>query len=186
MAIQTRIKELRYVPAHELLRNPENWRRHPAAQQSALASMLDRIGYADALIARETDDGLMLIDGHLRADTTPGQPVPVLVTDLSEDEARELLATLDPLASLAETDSAALTALLEQLTLPDELQERLEALAEDAAPWSYDPDAVERVPVANTGLKVRIVVTCAQSEEDAVRRALDVALSAFRTVETKG
>jgi len=31
--------------------------------------MLAKVGYADAVIARETPDGLMLIDGHLRAET---------------------------------------------------------------------------------------------------------------------
>jgi hypothetical protein len=33
--------------------------------------ILAEIGYADALIARETPKGLMILDGHLRAETTP-------------------------------------------------------------------------------------------------------------------
>ena len=37
----------------------------------ALAHAVDKQGFADALLARETPDGLMLIDGHLRAETTP-------------------------------------------------------------------------------------------------------------------
>jgi len=104
MQIRNRIKELRQVKASELLPNPRNWRRHPAGQADALRGALAEIGYADALIAYETPDGLMLIDGHLRAETTPDMEVPVLVTDLDEGEANKLLMTLDPLAAMAERD----------------------------------------------------------------------------------
>ena len=85
-----------------------NWRRHPARQAAALRGVLEEIGYADALLARVLPDGrLMLIDGHLRAETTPDQLVPVLVLDVDENEANKLLATLDPLAAMAETDKVA-------------------------------------------------------------------------------
>ena len=79
MKIRDRIKELRRVNASELMPNPKNWRTHPVGQQDALKSVLSQIGYADAVIARETKDGLMLIDGHLRAETTPDSIIPVLV-----------------------------------------------------------------------------------------------------------
>jgi len=104
--IRDRIRELRRVRAADLLPNPKNWRRHPKAQANALRDLLAEIGYADALLAREVADGrLMLIDGHLRAETTPDLDVPVLILDLDEAEADKLLLTLDPLASLAESDS---------------------------------------------------------------------------------
>ena len=78
--IRDRIVELRRVAAHELVPNPKNWRRHPARQAAALRGVLEEVGYADALLARQLPDGrLMLIDGHLRAETTPDQLVPVLV-----------------------------------------------------------------------------------------------------------
>ncbi len=113
MKIRDRIKELRRVPARELRPNPKNWRTHPVAQQDALKGLLAELGYCDALIARELPDGtLQLIDGHLRCDTTPDLEVPVLVLDVTEGEADKLLATLDPLASLAEANREALTSLL--------------------------------------------------------------------------
>jgi DNA modification methylase len=113
MRIRDRIKELRRVPASELLPNPKNWRSHPPAQQDALRGLLAELGYCDATIARELPDGrLQLIDGHLRCETTPHMEVPVLVLDVTEAEADKLLATLDPLASLAEANRDALTALL--------------------------------------------------------------------------
>jgi hypothetical protein len=118
--IKNRIKELRQVKASELLPNPKNWRRHPTAQRSALLGALGEIGYADALIAYETEEGLMLIDGHLRASTTPDTEVPVLVTDLNEHEAGKLMATLDPLAALAETDHEKLKELRNYTMIEDE------------------------------------------------------------------
>ncbi len=90
MAIRDRIVELRRVRAPELRANRKNWRRHPEAQARALRSVLEQVGYADALLARETADGLELIDGHLRAETTPEDEVPVLILDA---EADRLLAT---------------------------------------------------------------------------------------------
>ena len=74
--------------------------------------MLAEVGYADALIARETPEGLMLVDGHLRAETTPDADVPVLVLDINEAEADLMLATLDPLAAMAGRDENRLTELL--------------------------------------------------------------------------
>lgn len=111
--IRNRIKELRQVKASELKRNPKNWRTHPLDQREALEGILSQIGYADALIARETPDGLELIDGHLRAETTPDAEVPVLVLDINEKESDLLLATLDPLANMAGRDELKLRDLLE-------------------------------------------------------------------------
>ena len=115
MQIRDRIKELRRVPASELIPNPKNWRTHPVAQQDALRGVLAEVGYADALIARETPEGLMLVDGHLRAETTPDSDVPVLVLDINEAEADLMLATLDPLAAMAEANGESLRILTETL-----------------------------------------------------------------------
>lgn len=104
--VRDRIKELRRVRAKDLVRNPKNWRRHPRAQVEALQGLLAEVGYADALLARALPDGrLTLIDGHLRAETTPDAIVPVLVLDVTEQEADKLLLTLDPLAAMAESDA---------------------------------------------------------------------------------
>jgi hypothetical protein len=130
MQIRDRIKSLRRVPANELLPNPKNWRTHPQAQQDALRGVLAEVGYADALLARETPAGLMLIDGHLRAETTPDQKVPVLILDVDEAEADKILATLDPLAALAKADAAKLDALLREVDTGSEaVMEMLTGLA---------------------------------------------------------
>ncbi len=109
MTIRNRIKELRNVLASSLTPNPKNWRTHPQAQSEAMRGILAEIGYADSLIARELPDGsLMLIDGHLRAETTPDEMVPVQIVDLTEAEADKLLLSLDPLAAMADSNAAAM------------------------------------------------------------------------------
>jgi hypothetical protein len=135
MMIRDRVKELRRVQAGLLRPHPKNWRVHPQDQRDALRGVLAEIGYADALLARELPDGsLQLIDGHLRAETTPDIEVPVLILDLNEQEADKLLAIHDPLTGMAqadedllaalaaevETESAALHELLGQMIAGDE------------------------------------------------------------------
>src|SRR3989442_7444728 len=62
------------------------------------------IGFARSLLAYELPDGrLKLLDGHLRRDLDPDMEVDVEVLDLTDEEARVLLLSIDPLASLAET-----------------------------------------------------------------------------------
>ena len=131
MKIRDRIKDFRRVKASDLSPNPRNWRTHPKAQQDALKGILAEIGYADALLARELPDGgLELVDGHLRAETTPDMEVPVLVLDLDQDEAEKLVTVLDPMAAMAETNKDALGSLLQQMqTDNDGLQAMLEELA---------------------------------------------------------
>jgi hypothetical protein len=116
MQIRDRIKEFRRVRASELRPNPRNWRTHPQAQRDTLRGVLAEVGYADALLARELPDGsLELVDGHLRAETTPDMEVPVLILDLDDAEAAKLLAVLDPLAAMAETDDDAIAKLVAQV-----------------------------------------------------------------------
>lgn len=126
MKIKNRVKELRIVPASELLPNPKNWRTHPKAQQEALRGVLAEVGMADACLARELPDGsLMLIDGHLRAETVADAKVPVLILDVTEAEADKILATLDPLAAMADSDAAKLDELLRDVNTSSEALQML-------------------------------------------------------------
>jgi site-specific DNA-methyltransferase (adenine-specific)/modification methylase len=141
MNIRNRVKALRTVKASELFPNPKNWRTHPKAQQDALKGILAEVGYADALLARELPDGsLMLVDGHLRAETTPEQEVPVLILDINEAEADKLLLSLDPLAALAETNAQALDALLREVDTGSEGLQQMYADMAEAAELYQDGD----------------------------------------------
>jgi hypothetical protein len=153
MQIRNRVRELRRVKAADLVPNPKNWRTHPKGQQDALRGILAEVGYADALLARELPDGsLMLVDGHLRAETTPDQEVPVLVLDISEAEADKLLLSLDPLAALAETNASSLDALLREVNTGSEgLQAMYADLAADARLYAGDDLKAEQENDASTG-----------------------------------
>ena len=128
MLIKDRVKELRRVPASQLIPNPKNWRTHPEKQKNAIQGVLAEIGYADALLAREMPDGsLMLLDGHLRAETTPNQEVPVLILDLNDADADKLLATLDPISAMAGRNDELFAELISEMeTSSEAVQELLE------------------------------------------------------------
>ena len=135
-----RIKELRRVPAKELKGSQWNWRKHPAAQRDAMEGSFAELGIADAVKARVLPDGsLEIFDGHLRQDVLnrvgPDTMVPVLVTDLTEDEAKKALLLMDPIAAMAQADQAALDVLLAQVEVQDEgVQALLADLASDKEP----------------------------------------------------
>jgi hypothetical protein len=115
--IRDRIRELRRVPARELLDNDGNPRRHPQAQRDALRGVLEQVGIAAALVAYPSGRNggrLTLIDGHLRRQDYD-LDWPVLVLDVTDEEADLLLATHDPLAALAEYDKPRLQALLQEV-----------------------------------------------------------------------
>ncbi|HEY2881663.1 MAG TPA: ParB N-terminal domain-containing protein, partial [Pirellulales bacterium] len=169
MQIRDRIKELRRVRAAELRPNPRNWRRHPPQQQDALRGVLAEIGYADALLARELDDGsLMLVDGHLRAETTPDAVVPVLVLDVDEAEADKILLTHDPLAAMATVSQENLRELLAEVqTESTAVRSMLDAIA----PSSVSGAGVSAVdpPEVAVPESYQVVVECRdEADQEAV------------------
>ena len=115
----------------QLLANPANFRVHPKAQQEALAGVLDQVGWVQNVLVNQRTGHV--VDGHLRVALaiSRGEPsVPVLYVDLSEDEERLVLASLDPLAAMATTDEAKLRELLAEVSVDSEaLAAMLAALA---------------------------------------------------------
>ena len=161
------------MKASQLRPHPKNWRTHPAAQQDALRGVLAEIGYAGALLARELPDGsLELIDGHLRAETTPDVEVPVLVLDLDEQEAAKLLALHDPLAGMAEANDEVLAELLAQVeTENDAVQSLLDRmLGASDVPDETEPESEKAVAIPEA---YQVVVECRdESEQQAVYERL--------------
>lgn len=188
MKIRDRIRELRRVPACDLLPNPKNWRTHPAAQQDALRGVLAEIGMADAVLARELPDGsLMLIDGHLRVETATDATLPVLVLDVNESEADKLLATLDPLSAMANSDAVQLDALLRTVQTGNEsLQQMLADTAAQAGLYTdkwdgkgvEDVDEIGEYDPDNETVSIRLNNVPA-SQRDEVAAAVDAAVEPF-------
>lgn len=105
------------VPAVDLVPHPQNWRGHPASQGTVLAQTLGGVGWVQRVIVNQRT-GRML-DGHLRAELARKQgeqtPVPVVYVDLSEDEERTILATLDPIAGMAIANEETLAGLVRSI-----------------------------------------------------------------------
>jgi len=101
--VRNRIKGHRRVRAGDLVPHEWNFRTHPEGQRAALEAIYEEVGFARSLLAYELPDGrLKLIDGHLRRDMDPDMEVDVEVLDVNDEEARALLLSIDPLASLAQ------------------------------------------------------------------------------------
>lgn len=190
MNIRNRIIEYRTVEACELRPNPKNWRTHPKAQQDALRGVLAEVGIADAVLARKMPDGsLMLIDGHLRTETMPDQKIPVLVLDVNEDEADKLLATLDPLAAMAQSDAGKLDELLRNVntgnealqsmianTHDDSVQQQLKQIAQEGDASEDEDDEDDKIKEYS-----QFSVPLTAGQEGDIRAALRIAKSLFKT-----
>ncbi|MBL8825384.1 MAG: hypothetical protein JNM18_00265 [Planctomycetaceae bacterium] len=136
MQVRDRIREFRRVKASELRPHPKNWRMHPPEQQDALRGVL--------------------------AETTPDAEVPVLIVDLSAEEAAKLLVVHDPLAAMAGTNEQLLHELLAEVeTQNDAVRAMLDNLAHpsEAIPTDAEPPAIDLKPL------FQVVVECADEAE---------------------
>lgn len=121
MQVRNRIKEVRNILGRNLIPHAMNWRTHPVGQRDALRGLLAEIGISEALVGFETEDGrVKLIDGHLRAEDHPDIEWPVLVLDVSEEEAKKLLLSLDSIAEQAGRDDDRIHELLADVNTESE------------------------------------------------------------------
>jgi len=104
-----------------------------------MRGLLERLGYVNALLVRDLGDGTyQVLDGHMRLEIAQGATdVPVLLLDVTEEEAALILATHDPIGDLALpdaessdalaravwTDNEAINTVLRDLLLPDSTPE---------------------------------------------------------------
>jgi hypothetical protein len=104
-----------------LMQNPSNWRVHGARQKKVLEQILDEVGWVRHVIINQRTGHI--VDGHLRVQLAQARDepsIPVVYVDLDEQEERLILASLDPIASLAATDSGALMALAASVNPDDQ------------------------------------------------------------------
>jgi ParB-like chromosome segregation protein Spo0J len=174
----------------QLLANPYNWRVHPQGQRRALAAALSEVGWVQSVIVNRRTGHV--VDGHLRIALAleRGEPeVPVVYVDLSEEEERLVLATLDPIGALAwgdgaklgellaalQVDQATLTRLLDDLASPIHAN-RLQGLTGDnPATPTLARGSRQRM---NNGLsdretEVLVEITCSAADLERFRPTLD-------------
>tara|TARA_Y100000401_G_scaffold78552_1_gene64131 strand:+ start:1789 stop:3081 length:1293 start_codon:yes stop_codon:yes gene_type:complete len=141
------IRELVWVDPQTLDENPLNWRKHPNRQKNAIGASIKANGWADTLLFNETTG--RLIDGHARRAVAIREgidSVPVLVGAWTEEQEKHLLATLDPMAAMAETDAGALSTLTDMIKqdkeafskLEEKDQEILETVTEEIDTYAFN------------------------------------------------
>lgn len=120
----------------QLLANPFNFRKHPKNQQNGMNGVLSDVGWVQSVIVNQRTNHL--IDGHLRVSLAlrnNEKSIPVVYVDLSENEEKKILATLDYTSSLADIDKDILEDLIKDVQtddaqvlqlLSDMLEEQLE------------------------------------------------------------
>ena len=136
---RNRIVEHGLVDGDTLVANPKNWRIHPGNQRDAMNGVLDEVGWVQQVLVNKRTG--VVVDGHLRVELAIAakQQVPVAYVDLTEEEEAKILASLDPLASMALTDSAALASLLAGMETNRPLDALLHSLVEQADQTKLTP-----------------------------------------------
>ena len=123
------------VPLDQLLAHPMNPKIHPRAQTDALKGILGEVGWLTGVIVNRTSN--RVLDGHdrIKAAMEAGQATaPVFYVSVPEAQEPYILATFDPVGSLAATDSTILDDLLGDVQTGDSaVQSLLDGLKNDIA-----------------------------------------------------
>jgi hypothetical protein len=165
MKIRNRIISHLTIRAGDLVPHPLQFRLHPDIQRNALAASLKEVGFARSLLGYRLPDGwIQLIDGHLRRDIDPEMEVTVELVDVTADEARKLLLTIDPLAGCAETDPEMAAELARMVATDDEyLQKLWDSLSDSQTIDDLLPKDESPAPVVKE--QFLILVTCTDETE---------------------
>lgn len=130
---------LEYLDPADLTANSANWRIHPKNQTSTLKDVIDEVGWAGALLFNEKTN--RLIDGHARKEIYEGEKVPVLIGSWNKEQEALILATLDPLSSIAGTDQGKLDDLLSEISSNSEhVQQFLDSISSHSFPEGEEFD----------------------------------------------
>jgi hypothetical protein len=118
---RNRIVSTGVKPASEFKANEKNWRIHSKAQRQALTGVLAQVGWVTGVIENVRSGNV--VDGHARIEEAlrlgDETPVPYIQVDLSEEEEALILASFDPISSMAGSDKEQLDALLREVETAD-------------------------------------------------------------------
>ena len=107
--------------------------------------------------------------------------IPVLITDLNDDEAKLILATHDPITELASQNDETLKRLLDNIEDSENvnLQRLLDDLKESAYEWNPNVFEVENTEPANIGLFGTITIKAPQNIIPDIREKLEDTLKEY-------
>lgn len=180
--IKNRIIGSGEVDPKEIKGHVKNWRKHPQAQRDALEGVLKEVGWVQEVIVNKRTGSL--VDGHLRVSLAlqrKEKTIPVKYVELSEAEEALVLATIDPISAMAETDAMTLDNLLRDVSTGDAaVQQLLADIAEKAD--LYDIEPIEMPEIAQNegqGTVKTITFILTGSQEETVNEALKKAQSSL-------
>ena len=180
VSFRSRIKEfIPSFPTKDLKPHPNNWRLHPEAQKDLLGGLLDRFGKIDAILAYDSEKfgGRVVIDGHQRQEMDAEYPV--ILLDVTDDEAAEILMTYNPLSELATQDTDAYRELLATVNAAElEASRELSAIAQAVLGEQVTPDesanvTLKRVEVKAPPQMIWVVVGIPINEFGSVNRIVE-------------
>lgn len=126
------------VDPTQLLANPLNWRVHPGRQRDAMRGSLREVGWVQQVVVNTTTGHVL--DGHMRVEEaiSASEPtVPVLYVELTEEEERVVLATLDPLGEMAGQSNERLAELLKDVSVSEGALSALMAKMQQSSGEAY-------------------------------------------------
>lgn len=140
--------------------HPRNPKIHPANQRAAFRGSVAELGFTSvplAYISARNGNAITWADGHLRGSEVADYEGSVAILDIDDAEADKLLLYADPIAAMAEYESAQLDSLMRDVQTSDEaLMAMLASMAEEAGLY---PD---KTPVQDPGPQI--------DKADALRR----------------
>ena len=130
--IKNRIVEYGERPASSFLANPNNPRKHPEGQRRAVKGLLEAVGWVGVVM--ESARSGLLLDGHERIfqalDEGDETPVPFISVDVTPEEEKLILATLDRTGELATYDNIVLAELINDIDI-DSLNPMVQEILSD-------------------------------------------------------
>lgn len=122
MSLKSRNSSFKKIAAKNLLPDPLNWHTHGAEQRAALTSVFKEIGFVGTILVRQSDQRgkYWIIDGHERVESIkseygPEQQIDCAVLDVTEEEARKILASHDSIGAMGGVDQTQLESLLSSI-----------------------------------------------------------------------
>lgn len=177
--IRNRVVEVRKVRFGDVANHPRNPKKHPDNQRAAFRGAVREIGFASVPVAYVNGQGVLTwADGHLRGSEAADYVGDVAILDITDTEADLLLVTADPIAALAQTDAAALDALLQSVNTGDEaLQQMLADMAEgvtlpDGDEWA---GAFGGLPDSDRAPFQQMTFTLHDTQAEQVKQAIAIA-----------
>jgi ParB family chromosome partitioning protein len=134
-------------PADQFLAHPKNARIHPQFQRDVMRSVLDTVGWVAPVL--ESTSGYLL-DGHERVWQglqNHNAEVPYVTVEVTEEEEAYILATFDPITSLANYEQQKLDDLLRDVQSDDAAIQQM--LAELHGEWvmpDFQPVSADEQP----------------------------------------